>query len=555
MPPTVTAKTKLGVSGNPHDYYTQAPYLWPDPNKSDGLPYIPRDGVVNPESRQGADVDRVQLLGRTVETLALAYAFTGNEDFAAHAARCLRVWFLDEATRMTPHMEQAQAVPGRNHGRGIGIIEAGGMITAIDAASLLESSSQWSAADRQALHTWAGEFLDWLRTSDHGREEAAMRQNHGTIYDTYVARLALVLGQPELAREICETAKTKRIAVQIEPDGRQPLELRRTKSFNYSRLNLRGLVTLAELGRWVDVDLWGFVTEDGRSLRAALDFLVPYVRTPARPWPFEQIVEPPLSEVGTILRAAAVECAEPEYEAVVAGMPDVVDDRFQLLRPAPETFTALGNGVDFTGWVQRGGEAKFTWEEGGVIVGTSMADTPNSFLCTARDYGDFVLEYEFKVDPRLNSGVQIRSLFSDEPYTARWPGGEKVIPAGRVHGYQVEIDPDVKRGRLWSAGLFDEARRGWLVPAAGDDEAGAAFSAQGAVSFQPETWNRVRVEARGDRIRTWLNGHPRADLQDDYTSSGFIALQVHSIPRAELAGTQVRWRNLRVAEVSTQPAP
>lgn len=217
-------------------------------------------------------------------------------------------------------------------------------------------------------------------------------------------------------------------------------------------------------------------------------------------------------------------------------------------------FHALGNGRDLDGWVQRGGQAHYAVEDG-EIVGTSVAKSPNSFLCTPRDYGDFVLEYEFKVDERLNSGVQIRSEVFDEPRRFEWEDASREIAAGRVHGYQIEIDPDVKRGRLWTAGIYDEARRGWLYPKGGDKAQEAAFSAQGRYAFKPGDWNRVRVEARGNSIRTWLNGHPRADLQDDQTARGFIALQVHSISDPALAGTQVRWRNLRIAELETVATP
>ncbi len=212
----------------------------------------------------------------------------------------------------------------------------------------------------------------------------------------------------------------------------------------------------------------------------------------------------------------------------------------------------LFNGKNLDGWVQRGGKAEYKIE-GDSIVGISKTGTPNSFLCTARDYADFVLEYEFKVDPRLNSGVQIRSNCYDVESTIEWNGKTIKIPAGRVHGYQVEIDPDTNRKRMWSAGIFDEARRGWLYPAAGNKEQEKAFSEQGMEIFKPNDWNHVRVEAVGDSIKTWLNGQPRADLKDSMTASGFIALQVHSINNKAVEGTEVRWRNLKITEKS--PAP
>ena len=211
----------------------------------------------------------------------------------------------------------------------------------------------------------------------------------------------------------------------------------------------------------------------------------------------------------------------------------------------------LFNGKDFTGWTQRGGKATYTIE-GNEIVGTSVTNTPNTFLCTDRTYGDFILEYEFKVDPRLNSGVQIRSLAYDQATEFVWDGKPIKIPAKRVHGYQIEIDPDVKRKRMWSGGVYDESRRGWLFPRGGEQSAEAKqFSEQGLRIFKPNDWNKIRVEARGDSIKTWLNGTPCADLKDSVTARGFIALQVHGIAQdADKNGTQVRWRNLKLTDLT-----
>jgi hypothetical protein len=219
-----------------------------------------------------------------------------------------------------------------------------------------------------------------------------------------------------------------------------------------------------------------------------------------------------------------------------------------------DDWTDLFNGKNLDGWVQRGGKATYTVEDGS-IVGTSMQNTPNTFLCTIRDYGDFIFEYEFKVDPRLNSGVQIRSQCLTKPGSVVWNGKTINLPAGKVHGYQVEIDPEQKLDRWWTAGIYDESRRGWLFPG---ELGGApkAFTEQGRAIFKPEDWNKVRVEASGGSIKTYLNGEPRAAINDTLTLSGFIALQVHSIGgEAEKAGTQVRWRNLRIQEVPTPVKP
>ena len=208
----------------------------------------------------------------------------------------------------------------------------------------------------------------------------------------------------------------------------------------------------------------------------------------------------------------------------------------------------LFNGKDFTGWTQKGGKAVYTVEDG-AIVGHSVANTPNSFMCTTREYGDFILEYDYKVDPSLNSGVQIRSKYFEKPFVYEWKGKKIKAPLRRVHGYQIEIDPDPKRKRYWSGGIYDEARRGWLCPGklGGDGE---AFTKQGEKCHKPREWNHVRVEAVGTSIRTWLNGMPRASIVDGLTRRGLIGLQVHNIGKnKQRVGLKVAWRNIRIKEV------
>ena len=211
-----------------------------------------------------------------------------------------------------------------------------------------------------------------------------------------------------------------------------------------------------------------------------------------------------------------------------------------LAGSAGSGFTPLHDGETLAGWTRCAGRAGFRVEDG-AIVGTAIAEKANSFLCTDREYGDFVLELEFRVDEGLNSGVQIRSHVAERDHVVRWitPAGEPTeqkIRAGRVYGYQVEIDPSE---RAWSGGIYDEGRRGWLASLEGNPAARRAFRA-GA-------WNRLRVEARGDRLRTWINEVPATDLRDAMTPRGFVALQVHGVAHEpELAGRQVRWRRLRI---------
>lgn len=216
---------------------------------------------------------------------------------------------------------------------------------------------------------------------------------------------------------------------------------------------------------------------------------------------------------------------------------------------AADGWTDLFNGRNIDGWVQRGGKAKYSVEDG-CIVGTSTLNTSNSFLCTGRDYENFILEYEFKVDPRLNSGVQIRSNSYSTNTEVVWGGKTIKIAADRVHGYQVEIDPNPVQNRWWSAGLYDEGRRAWLYPGILGGDA-KSFTEQGRKIFKQNDWNKVRVEAIGDSIKTTLNGTPCASIKDSLTSTGFIALQVHGIgTEKDKEGTQVRWRGLRIQEVA-----
>lgn len=207
------------------------------------------------------------------------------------------------------------------------------------------------------------------------------------------------------------------------------------------------------------------------------------------------------------------------------------------LAPAAEdSWKPLFNGKNLDGWVQRGGKARYRVEDE-QIVGASVPNTANSFLCTKRDYADFILELEFKVDPKLNSGVQVRSHCFYKETTVELSGKKIAIKAGRVHGYQVEIDPSA---RAWTGGIYDEGRRGWLNDLKANEAARKAFKSN--------EWNKFRIECRGSSIKTKLNGVPAADLKDDVTLAGFIALQVHAVGKSE-EPREVRFRNLHIKEL------
>lgn len=275
--PSVTEKKTLPVGDDPHNYMSLAIYFWPDPNTPDGKPYVNRDGVVNREEVNQYDAPRKERLINGVRAMALAYYLLDDPKYADGAAKYLRTWFLDSATRMNPNLNHAQFVPGRNDGRCYGIIETRAFVQLCDAVNLLEGSAAWSEADRNGFRAWMSEFVDWLQTSKNGKEEANTQNNHGQWYDAQLAGIARYLGRDDIVRRVAEENGKRRLAEQVEPDGSLPKELSRTRSLHYSLFAIDAWVQLASIAKPVGVDLFQFKTDDDRSLKQAIDYLTPYL--------------------------------------------------------------------------------------------------------------------------------------------------------------------------------------------------------------------------------------------------------------------------------------
>ncbi len=310
-PYSIVNKSHPLAGVDPHDYVSLAPYYWPNPNTPNGLPYVRRDGERNPETKD-YDARTFSAFSDHVWNLALAGYLTGDSRYSRRAALHLRAWFIDPATRMNPNLDHAQFVKGENLGRGTGIIESNRFLPVVDAIGLVQASDAWAADDQSKLQDWFRAYLRWMRESSSGQAEARATNNHGTWYDVQETTYLLFVGDEAEARRVVESAKLKRIAAQIEPDGQMPRELTRTKSWGYSCFNAKALTTLADLGERLDVDLWTYRTADGRSIRTALDFLIPFAMGEQK-WPHQQISRFDPKELALPLRRAARALKDRKY--------------------------------------------------------------------------------------------------------------------------------------------------------------------------------------------------------------------------------------------------
>jgi len=304
---TVVDKTRTPPSGDKHDYISMGPYWWPDPTKPNGEPYLRRDGEFNPERATNAfDVADLDAMSASVEALSLAYYFTDEPRYAVKAAQLLRVWFLDPATRMNPNTKYAQGVPGRSTGRAEGVLDTYRLLRVIEGVGLLAPSRALSDADQKGLERWFAEYATWMRTDPNGIEEQAAGNNHGIWFDYQLAGFSLFARQEAVARQVVSEAGDRRIKAQVAPDGSLPHELKRTRALHYSYFALEALVGTAQFGRCVGLDLWRYQTADGRGLRAAFDFLAPYVGREAS-FPYPELKPADASSEALPLFAAAAQ--------------------------------------------------------------------------------------------------------------------------------------------------------------------------------------------------------------------------------------------------------
>ncbi|WP_034455069.1 alginate lyase family protein [Buttiauxella noackiae] len=287
-PESVVHKKLRSVSGDPHDYYSLGTYWWPNPRRPNGLPYIRRDGHTNPQCQNNdTDTTRIIRMCERCLTLGLAWYFTGHRKYAQAAAEQIKCWFLDEKTRMNPHLNYGQAIPGIVSGRGTGLIDTRLLWMVIDTIGLISPAGVLDTDDIIGLHQWFRDFNHWMFYSDVGHSEYVWHNNHGTWYDAQRVANALFYGDKGLVARIIQQGITQRMAAQIDQEGKQTMELERPVPFHYSLFNLEAHLLLNRYAEHVEFDRWDAV-QDGRSVKQGIDYLMPFIADPDL-WPYSDL--------------------------------------------------------------------------------------------------------------------------------------------------------------------------------------------------------------------------------------------------------------------------
>jgi hypothetical protein len=301
-PVSVMSKIDLPPSGDKHDYMSIAPYWWPNPNTANGIPYVRRDGEINPEVKNFPDKVVLPGLSASIYHLALAYYFTGKEAYATHATKLIRVWFLDTATRMNPNLKYAQSVKGVTDGRAEGVIDTRHFMHIMDAIQLLRASKTWTPTDQLGMEGWVKEFIHWLGNSTIGKEEMNAPNNHGVWYDAQLLAYAGFMRDTNLVKTIYARVMS-RLDKEMDAQGSFPLEMRRTTSLHYSVFILNAYSSLAIRFQQLGLDLWKANTASGKSLKKGFDFILPYLLK-TQQWTGPQINEFKQAEAIPLLNKA-----------------------------------------------------------------------------------------------------------------------------------------------------------------------------------------------------------------------------------------------------------
>lgn len=287
-PWSVTFTPSPAASKNAHDYFSESSYWWPDPKNPDG-PYIRKDGLRNPDRFDQHRIDIENMSNAVLWLSAYSYFFNDDES-AAKARKLIEVWFLDDATKMNPHMKYAQAVRNKSEGRCYGILDSRMFVYVLEGVNFLRASGKWESVIDSKFRAWFREYLDWLTTSKNGIDEKTGGNNHSTWYAVQVAAVSAFLGDEENFKMIFDFTKSNLIENEIEADGSCPRELARTNSLSYSVFNLEAFSLLLRIGQLRGIDLWNFENSNQGSVAKAVGFVFPFDKVPDE-WKREQITD------------------------------------------------------------------------------------------------------------------------------------------------------------------------------------------------------------------------------------------------------------------------
>lgn len=438
---SVTQKKGIAPSGNKNDYVSLSRYWWPNPETADGLPYVFKDGQSNPELNN-YDRNVLGSMCAAVNTLSLAYFFTGDEKYAAKATKILKTWFIDKNTKMNPHLEYAQFIPGRDNskGRPEGLIDSYSFVEMLNSVQLLKSSPSFTAKDETEMQRWFKDFSKWLQTSKQGIKENNATNNHATAYDSQLITYLLFSGDKKGAMRIIEAFPQKRIFAQIEPNGTQPNELWRTLAYHYSWYNLNHMLDVCAVADKLGVNLLEETSKDGRSIDKATDYLVSFLGKDVSEWPYKQISGWDTKQQDvcySLMRILNMNPGLEKYkEAIQQNAKFKGTDRWRLLYGAPDPiddfFTFAGGQLDYA--VQRTEETYAKAKNKNNIIPRSIDKDGNVVLVSARDWcsgffpGSLWLVYEQTKDDKYLKAAQKYSTMIE---------GEKFDPTSHDVGFKI----------------------------------------------------------------------------------------------------------------------
>lgn len=306
----VNNKVLVAASGDPHDYISVGPYFWPDPTKPDGKPWIEKDGQFNP-TRSQYDNGKMSKMAYRTEVCALLWHFKRDKEAAEYAVKQLEYFFVAPETKMNPHLKYGQSVPGKVDGRPAGMIDALEFLKVIDAIAMLRDYPGYTKELHAGLQKWFNAYATWMRTDKMARKDWPVKQNHGLSYHTQIAAYMAFSGDLGAARGHLNILK-KRIVESIQENGIQPAEVRRTNGWSYSNYALMIIMQAVGVGRNIGFDLIDPKDVSGIRVRAAVDYLIPYIKNPEK-WPYREIAGFSANRLSQILAQMCYHTGEQRY--------------------------------------------------------------------------------------------------------------------------------------------------------------------------------------------------------------------------------------------------